>query len=179
MDELRGGTGRGSAAWSAALRARLRRAWIELHPTSFAKLARPDDVELGLLGERWVARELRRRGWRILGRRVRSALAEIDILARDGHELVLVEVKTTREEPIPRPRGAAPVPERWRPGLRYGAASRARAAELARSVACSAGAARVDLVEVHLDLRTGRLRLEHAVDVGRRKELDPSRATRR
>lgn len=155
---------------SRALRARLRRAWIELHPASFARCARPDDVELGLLGERWAARELERRGWRILGRRVRSALAEIDILARDGDELVLVEVKTAREEPVPRPRGGAPIPERWRPGERYGASSRARAAELARSIAREAGATRVDLVEVHLDLRTGRLRLRHQADIARRAD---------
>ena len=60
------------------------------------RLARPTTAELGLCGERLVARHLRARGWRVLGRRVRTPHAELDLLALDGSVLVAVEVKTGR-----------------------------------------------------------------------------------
>ena len=49
--------------------------------------------DLGRRGEALAARELRRRGYVILERRWRCRLGEIDIVARDGDILVLVEVK--------------------------------------------------------------------------------------
>ncbi len=39
---------------------------------------------------------LRRRGWHILGRNVRCGHGELDIVARDGRQLVFVEVKGKR-----------------------------------------------------------------------------------
>lgn len=45
-------------------------------------------------GERIAARELERRGYRILERRWTCRLGEIDLVARDGDVLVIVEVKT-------------------------------------------------------------------------------------
>ena len=39
---------------------------------------------------------MKRKDYRILGRRVRSRLGEIDVVARDGKVLVFVEVKTRR-----------------------------------------------------------------------------------
>ncbi|WP_437225838.1 YraN family protein [Planctomicrobium sp. SH661] len=45
-------------------------------------------------GERAAARYLRRQGYRILGRQVRSPLGEIDLIALDAETIVFVEVKT-------------------------------------------------------------------------------------
>ena len=55
-----------------------------------------------MLGEDLAARELRRRGWTLAGRRVRTPAGEVDLVARDGETLVLFEVKTGR------------VPDGWR-----------------------------------------------------------------
>ncbi len=51
---------------------------------------RPLDVR----GEDAAARHLRRRGCQILGRRLRTVLGEIDLVALDGRTVVFVEVKT-------------------------------------------------------------------------------------
>ncbi|MFN5959616.1 MAG: YraN family protein, partial [Planctomyces sp.] len=69
---------------------RLRRrvdAW--LHPRM------PETTLTGRHAERLVARELRRCGFRILGRNLRVPMGEADLLARDpdGRTIVLVEVK--------------------------------------------------------------------------------------
>lgn len=52
---------------------------------------------LGRLGEDEAARFLRKRGFVILDRNVRSRLGEIDLVAREGGTLVFVEVKARRE----------------------------------------------------------------------------------
>lgn len=49
---------------------------------------------LGQAGEEAACCELRRRGYRILARRYRTRVGEIDIVARDGGAVVFVEVKT-------------------------------------------------------------------------------------
>lgn len=49
--------------------------------------------ELGKYGEDLAARELRRRGYAILAKRFRTRYGEIDIVARDGETIVIVEVK--------------------------------------------------------------------------------------
>jgi putative endonuclease len=49
--------------------------------------------DLGRRGEALAARELRRRGYVILERRWRCRIGEIDIVAREGEVLVVVEVK--------------------------------------------------------------------------------------
>jgi putative endonuclease len=53
---------------------------------------------LGRRAETLVARELRRRGWRIVARNARPAQVrgELDIVALDRGELVIVEVKAGR-----------------------------------------------------------------------------------
>jgi len=53
---------------------------------------------LGDEGERLAARYLRRQGYTILARRYRTALGELDLIARDGDCIVFVEVKTRRNE---------------------------------------------------------------------------------
>ena len=52
---------------------------------------------LGKRGEEEAARFLKKRGFRIVDRNVRSRFGEIDLVARDGKTLVFVEVKARRE----------------------------------------------------------------------------------
>jgi len=61
---------------------------------------------LGVRGEKTAARFLRRKGYEILRRNFRTRFGEIDIIARDGHTLVFVEVKS-RMEGIPGSAGAS------------------------------------------------------------------------
>lgn len=49
---------------------------------------------LGARGERIAAEYLESRGFRILDRNWRSGHGELDLIARDGHQIVAVEVKT-------------------------------------------------------------------------------------
>ena len=49
---------------------------------------------LGARGERRAARQLRRRGYRILKRNYQCPLGELDLIAQDGDTIVFVEVKT-------------------------------------------------------------------------------------
>jgi putative endonuclease len=51
---------------------------------------------LGESGEDTACRALEARGYRILARRYRTRLGEIDVVARDGGCVVFVEVKTRR-----------------------------------------------------------------------------------
>lgn len=53
-------------------------------------------LEFGAHGERLAAEYLAKRGWRIYERNVRAGAGEIDIVAYDGEELVIVEVRTRR-----------------------------------------------------------------------------------
>jgi putative endonuclease len=66
--------------------------WLD--PRGLFARRRRNDEDLGLRGERLAARALKRRGYRILERRWRCRLGEIDLVARDGDTLVVVEVKT-------------------------------------------------------------------------------------
>lgn len=50
--------------------------------------------QLGARGEALAAEFLERKGFRILERNLASRIGEIDLLARDGDTLVIVEVKT-------------------------------------------------------------------------------------
>lgn len=50
--------------------------------------------DLGLRGEALAAKELERKGYEILEQRWRCRFGEIDIVARDGETVVVVEVKT-------------------------------------------------------------------------------------
>jgi putative endonuclease len=51
---------------------------------------------VGRRGERAAARFLKRHGFRIVYRNFRVPRGELDLVARDGRELVFVEVKTRR-----------------------------------------------------------------------------------
>ena len=78
------------------------RFWDWAAPEWFAGFAAPVSSGgwlagwLGNEGERLAARHLRRLGYKILARRYRTALGEIDLVARDGSCIVFVEVKTRR-----------------------------------------------------------------------------------
>lgn len=71
-----------------------RRFWCWLHDRFIQSPARQ---RIGTRGEEIAARYLRRRGWRILERNVRLGRGELDIIAQEGEELVIVEVRTVRE----------------------------------------------------------------------------------
>jgi putative endonuclease len=63
-----------------------------------ARRSRSSDA-VGRRGERAAVRLLRREGYRVLARRLRTLGGEVDVLALDGATVVLVEVKTTTSGP--------------------------------------------------------------------------------
>ncbi len=70
----------------------------------FFKRNIPEHLRTGIWGEKVAERALRHAGMRILGRRVRIGRRdELDLVARDGNELVFVEVKTRADESFGRP----------------------------------------------------------------------------
>jgi putative endonuclease len=58
--------------------------------------ARDPRHALGRLGEQLAAEYLRRNGYAVLERNARTRYGEIDLVVRDPHALVFVEVKTRR-----------------------------------------------------------------------------------
>jgi putative endonuclease len=64
---------------------------------------------LGRRGEDTAARYLKRHGYRLLARGVRSRLGELDIIAADGRTVVFVEVKTRRSNDAGHPAEAIDV----------------------------------------------------------------------
>lgn len=54
----------------------------------------PDRRSTGRRGEDLAARWIEARGWRVIDRNWRCAAGEIDLVALDGRQLVIVEVKT-------------------------------------------------------------------------------------
>ncbi|MEM1449800.1 MAG: YraN family protein [Planctomycetota bacterium] len=99
-------------------------------------------AELGAVGEEIAARTLCAEGWRVVGRNVRAAEGELDLVAFDGAVLVVVEVKTGRV-----PAGRLGPGDRWRPADRVSWIDVRRRAAAARRMA-RGGAWRVDVVEV-------------------------------
>ena len=61
---------------------------------ALADVARDRRQELGKIGEELACAELSRQGYEILARRYRTKYGEIDIVAREGATIVMVEVKT-------------------------------------------------------------------------------------
>lgn len=97
----------------------------------------------GALAEWIAAAHLRLTGWSVVGRNVRVAGVEVDLIARRGDTEALVEVKSWRRPPRGLPRTAADLVPR---------AQRRRLARAARAWADRrdgrVGCVRVDLVEV-------------------------------
>lgn len=104
------------------------------------------DRALGPRGERAAARRLRRDGWRVIARNVRSRHGELDLVALDpAHPgvLIVVEVKAGQA-------GAALPPEvRVTPAKQRKIV--ALAAELARRRGLGAHAVRFDVIAVDFD----------------------------
>lgn len=151
----------------------LRAGLLRRFPRMFARICTPSAHELGELGEEHAVRALLASGFVILGRRVRTPGAEVDIVARDGNEIVCVEVKTTRFEPIPIPRGSGidPIPARFRDQGRLGSVQTARLLAAARSLgARSRLRARVDLIEIFQNAHSGAVKIEHRRGIARRPE---------
>lgn len=101
---------------------------------------------LGSFGERLAARELERRGLRVLARNWRCRQGEIDIVAMQGDVLVVCEVKTRRSDAF---------------GSPIQAITDAKAARLHRLAAAwlaangpSPGGVRVDVVTVLIPRRS-------------------------
>lgn len=68
---------------------------------------------LGSIGEQFAAQELQRRGYKILGRNVRTRLGELDIVARDGNTLCFVEIKTRRSTAFGYPQESVTRQKQW------------------------------------------------------------------
>jgi putative endonuclease len=62
--------------------------------------------QVGEAGEALAARMLRKRGYRIVATNYRTALGEIDIVARDGDTIVFVEVKARQSTRFGAPKWA-------------------------------------------------------------------------
>jgi putative endonuclease len=111
-------------------------------------------LQLGRWGERHAERFLKKDGVKILGRRVRVGKHdEIDLLAREGHMLVVIEVKTRRNEDYAAPRDAVDPEKRYRlsrAALRY-----------ARALDPQPAGIRFDIVEVIGSPREGRPEIRH------------------
>lgn len=76
--------------------------------------------EKGFFGEWRAARYAKGRGMRILEKRYRTAHGEIDLIARDGAEIVFIEVKYRPKGKMGE--GAAAVHYKKKQHLRYSAA---------------------------------------------------------
>ena len=108
--------------------------------------------QLGALGEKMAAELLTRKGIRVIAQNWRCPLGEIDIIARDGAALVIVEVKTRRGR-------AAGAPEEG-----VDARKQAKLCQLAQCYIQSAGwdgDVRLDVVAVELSSAGKLLRVTH------------------
>lgn len=114
--------------------------------------------ERGRAGEDRAAAYLRDAGWQVIDRNWRCPQGEIDIVAGDGHTIVVVEVKTRRSEGFGHPFEAVNARKRdrlWRLLVAWGAAH----PEIARG-----RRARIDVIGItgeDVDSAT----LEHLVDL--------------
>lgn len=102
---------------------------------------------LGTAGERWAAEELQRRGWTIVARNWRCARGEIDLVARNGDCLAIIEVRTRCGERFGPAEGSIT------------AAKRARLIALAETYVAESGWQgpwRIDVVAIACD-RAGRV----------------------
>ncbi len=113
---------------------------------------------LGLLGERAAETALEQRGLRILARRFRLRIGEIDLIAEDGELIVFVEVKTRSSVRFGAPAEAVTPLKQQRIG-RAALAFLARTGRLDRRT-------RFDVVEVLADAAGG-LRVRHLEDAFR------------
>jgi putative endonuclease len=116
-------------------------------------LGRYDDRQgVGRRGEQLAARHLASKGYEIVAHNWRCEVGELDLVARDGACLVLVEVRTRRGRALGTPEESVT------------AAKQARLVALAEAYVQAAdwpGEVRIDLVAVEMDRRGRVVRLEH------------------
>jgi len=111
----------------------------------------------GRCAEELAACGLRLYGIDILAHNVRLAGVEVDLLARDGRRLLLVEVKLRRpESPLVATQAVGPVQRRRLRRAAQAALSRCRWAE----------AVRIDLVGITWSPHTPHVHFEHVADIG-------------
>ncbi len=77
-------------------------------------LRRPATDSLGARGEVAAAHFLRRKGYRIVARQLRSEFGELDLVALDRRVVVFVEVKTRRSLSAGHPAEAIDIPKQRR-----------------------------------------------------------------
>ena len=124
------------AAWYE----KLRRLWAQLwHRPSLSRR------KTGARAEAAAARYLKRQGYRILERNLRTRLGEIDIVATDDDCLVVVEVRSRREHSPVSPRETLTRQKRSK--------LRALTEQLRKKYHLQDKPVRVDLVEVTLSQR--------------------------
>jgi len=107
---------------------------------------------LGRLGERLAAEALQKAGLRILAQNWRCSQGEIDILAREGDVVAVVEVKTRRGRQAGTPEQGVDEPKRR------------KLCALAQAYIDATGwegTVRIDVVAVELDSAGHLLRLSH------------------
>lgn len=107
---------------------------------------------VGRYGEEVVARRLVAQGWEVLDRNWRGRSGEIDIVALEGSELVVVEVKTRSGDAFGHPAEAVTAVKLAR--------LRRLAAEWLQAHDLRPGSIRVDVVAVRT-ARAGAARVEH------------------
>ncbi|MFT4540082.1 MAG: putative endonuclease [Planctomycetota bacterium] len=154
---------------SLGLWARLQRryrAWLIRHrPLAGSRLPELSRSEVGTIGEELAARWLRRHGFKLLARRLRTPACEVDILAQQRRQLVIIEVKSSRWPRHPK----AP----WRPGDRLSWRQRERLERAAawlqpRKDTIESPSVRIDLVEVWLAQGEAAPEFQHHASVARR-----------
>lgn len=63
-------------------------------------------IEIGNIGEKYTARYLRRKGYKIRERNMRNFISEIDIIAENKEYIIFVEVKTRTSSELYPPRAS-------------------------------------------------------------------------
>lgn len=104
MNPRRRRSGRNTAASRGPLPLFQRATWVRLWQRLRRAPADSETADAGQWGEAQAEAHLRKSGYRILGRRVRTAhREEIDLIAAQDDTLVFVEVKTRRNEAFGQP----------------------------------------------------------------------------
>jgi putative endonuclease len=108
--------------------------------------------ELGDFGERVAAHRLEALGLQVIARKVRTRGGEIDIVARDGDDVVFVEVRTRRNVPGVAAESLAPLKLRrmWQCAMDY-----------CESAGVAPERARIDVVSIDLGPRGETAHIEH------------------
>jgi putative endonuclease len=99
-------------------------------------------ADLGAFGERIAAQRLAAEGLTVLGKNIRTASGEIDIIACEGSDHVFVEVRTRRALPGAAAESISPVKLRrmWRCAMQH-----------CEAAGIDPETARIDIISIDLD----------------------------